>query len=358
MKMKPPKDLTELRRFFGMVNQLSKFQPQIAELSKPLRDLLSWRCHWLWYVGQQQAFVVLKENLVSTPTLAHYDARRQTTLSSDASSYRLGAVLLLLQDNEEWRPVAYASRAMSPTEQRYAQIEKGCPSHAQVNASQTTLLGCSAESDRKPLVPMLSTMNLEELPARVQRFRMWMMRFSYTISHVPGWSLYTADTLSRSPIDRTLTKGDEELERAVQAFVDSTVKYLPSTEDRLEELRSQEQQDEVTKSLIDYCSQGWPDKFSLLSRFKVLWPERSELTIQQGLLMKGNRLVMPLSMRLEILDRIHEAYQGITECSERAKTSFWWPGLSKQLEELAARCPTSVKERVNPAKVSDPIRAT
>lgn len=55
-------------------------------------------------------------------------------------------------------------------------------------------------------------------------------------------------------------------------------------------------------------------------------------------------------MRLEILDRIHKAHQGITECRERAKTSVWWPGLSKQLEELAARCPNCVKERVNPAE--------
>ena len=52
------------------------------------------------------------------------DANRQTTLSSDASSYGLGAVLIQKPDNDKWNPVAYASRAMSSTEQRYAQIEK------------------------------------------------------------------------------------------------------------------------------------------------------------------------------------------------------------------------------------------
>jgi len=124
LKMKTPEDQTELRRFLGMVNQLSNFQPQIAELSKPLRDLLSSKSHWLWGDFQQQAFAALKESLASTPTLAHYDASRQTKLSSDASSYGLGVVLMQLQDDGEWRPVAYASRAMSPTEQCYAQIEK------------------------------------------------------------------------------------------------------------------------------------------------------------------------------------------------------------------------------------------
>lgn len=78
----------------GMVNQLSKFQPQIAELSKPLRNLLSSKSHWLWGDAHQQAFAALKESLTSTLTLAHYDASCQTKLSSDASSYGLGAVLM------------------------------------------------------------------------------------------------------------------------------------------------------------------------------------------------------------------------------------------------------------------------
>ena len=59
LKMKTPQDQTELRRFLCMVNQLSKFRPQIAELSKPLRDLLSSKSHWLWSDAQQQAFTAL-----------------------------------------------------------------------------------------------------------------------------------------------------------------------------------------------------------------------------------------------------------------------------------------------------------
>ena len=169
LKMKTPQDQTELRRFLGMVNQLSTFQPQIAELSKPLRDLLSSKSHWLWSDAQQQAFTALKESLTSTPTLAHYDATRQ--LSSDASSHGLGAVLMQLQDDGEWRPVAYASRAMSPTEQRYAQIEKealGITWASERFADYLIGLEFHIETDHKPLVPLLSSRNLEDLPARVQ----------------------------------------------------------------------------------------------------------------------------------------------------------------------------------------------
>ena len=85
LQMKAPKDRTELRRFLGMVNQLSKFQPKTAELTKPLRDLLSSKNQWLWSNDQDEACRAIKESLISTPTLAHYDASRNTKLSSDAS---------------------------------------------------------------------------------------------------------------------------------------------------------------------------------------------------------------------------------------------------------------------------------
>ena len=68
--------------------------------------------------------VFVSQSLPSTPTLDHYDASWPTTLLSDSSSYGLGVVLIQKQDNDEGRPVAYASRIMSPTKQRYAQIEK------------------------------------------------------------------------------------------------------------------------------------------------------------------------------------------------------------------------------------------
>lgn len=129
-----------------------------------------------------------------------------------------------LQDDGEWRPVAYASRAMSPTEQLYVQIEKealGITRASERFADYLVGLEFHVETDNKPLVPLLSTRNLEDLPARVQRFRMRMMRFTYSISHVPGKSLYTADTLSWAPLVRPLDQDKEKLEADVrQAYVD------------------------------------------------------------------------------------------------------------------------------------------
>ena len=72
-EMQQPANITEVRRFLGMANQQSKFSPNLAETAKPLRDLLSKRNQWNWGNCQQQAFQKLKDELSSSPILAHYD---------------------------------------------------------------------------------------------------------------------------------------------------------------------------------------------------------------------------------------------------------------------------------------------
>ena len=104
-----------------------------------------------------------------------------------------------------------------------------------------------------------------------------------------------------------LTRKEDE----VNAFISSVVRYLPATDDRLQELRSQLQQDEVTRQIMIYCGEGWPEKAKLKSALKPYWTVQGELTVVQELLMKG---VRPVSMRLEILDKLHEGHQEVTQC--------------------------------------------
>ena len=245
----------------------------------------------------------------------------------------------------------YLEMSYGKNRQRYPQIEKkalGITWASERFADYLIGLQFHIETDHKPLAPLLSTKNLEDLPVRVQRFRTRMMQFTYTISHVPGKRLYTRDTLSQAPLIRPLSQIEKKLESDIKAYVDSVVRYLPATVNRLEELRCQ-QQDEVTRQLMKYCPEGWPDRSRLPGPLNPYWNERSELTIHQGLLMKGNWLVIPVSMRLQVLDRIHEAHQDIAKCREHAKASVWWPGLSKQLEEVVNKCPTCIEKRVNAA---------
>ena len=122
-EMKPPTNVSKLRRFMGMVNQLGKFSKDLATLTAPLRVLLSKKQAWTWGPSQEQAFSQVKEELSKSTILALFDVRKESKISADASAYGVGAVLLQ-KTKLGWKPVAYASRSLSETEQRYAQIEK------------------------------------------------------------------------------------------------------------------------------------------------------------------------------------------------------------------------------------------
>ena len=104
-----------------MVNQLGKFSQNLADLTQPLRQLLSKKSTWLW--GPEQDLAFAKAELTKPTVLVLYSPQAPTKVCADASSYGLGAVLMQ-KSQSEWRPVAYASRSMTETEKRYAQIEK------------------------------------------------------------------------------------------------------------------------------------------------------------------------------------------------------------------------------------------
>ena len=245
--MKAPTNITEVRRFLGMINQLSKFTPNLAQMAKPLRDLLCKKNQWTWGESQRKAFEEVKQQLSSQPVLALYDPRKMTTVTADASSYGLGAVLTQKQSDGSWRPVAYASRALTNTDVRYAQIEKeslaatwACERFSDYLIGKQFCL----ETDHKPLVTLLGTKNLDELSARVQRFRMRLMRFTYSITYIPGKNLTVADTLSRAPVLMS-SASDDEVRAEVETFVRAVMQSLPATEQRLEEIRQAQDEDEI-----------------------------------------------------------------------------------------------------------------
>ena len=111
LNLRTPSCVGDVRRFFGMTNQLGKFSRHLADKTKPLHDLLSKKNQWCWEEPQERAFREIKEEISRSPVLAFFDPGQETTVSADASLYGLGAVLLQKQASGERKPVAYASRA-------------------------------------------------------------------------------------------------------------------------------------------------------------------------------------------------------------------------------------------------------
>ncbi|XP_062859493.1 uncharacterized protein LOC134321620 [Trichomycterus rosablanca] len=223
---------------------------------------------------QHTAFDRLRKELASPTVLAQYRPQAKTKVSADASSFGLGAVLVQRQDNIEWRPVAYISRSLSETEQRYAQVEKEALAvtwACERLSSYLIGLQFTIETDHKPLIVLLGTKALDDLPPRIQRFRLRLLRFTYSIVHVPGKALITADTLSRAPIRRPLTSEEAQLEGEVQVFINTVRESLPASPSKLQQIAEHQQQDVICSQLILQCKRGWPRQEELPQLLKPYW---------------------------------------------------------------------------------------
>uniref|UniRef100_A0A671SIQ6 Reverse transcriptase/retrotransposon-derived protein RNase H-like domain-containing protein n=1 Tax=Sinocyclocheilus anshuiensis TaxID=1608454 RepID=A0A671SIQ6_9TELE len=156
--MPTPADKHGVQRFLGMTNYSSKFIPRDAkitysEITAPLHQLLLQDVEWSWQEHHMVVFTRFKELLTSPPVLQYFDVHQPGVLSADASQHGLGAVCL--QNN---KPVVFASRALTETESRYAQIEKellalvyACQKfHDYIYGRPVTV-----ETDHQPLITIL-----------------------------------------------------------------------------------------------------------------------------------------------------------------------------------------------------------
>ena len=256
--------------------------------------------------------------------IGFYNPNSKMVIEADASSFGIGAVIRQQQPNGELRPIAYASRAMTPTETRYTQIEKealaitwACERFSEYIVGMKFPI----QMDHKPLIPLSSVKELEDVPARIQRVRLRLLRFHFTIEHIPGKELITADALSRSPTSQATTD-DIILNEQVSIYVNQIVNSLPATKERLAEAQDK---DEDMKLLRKYRRDGWPDRKQIPQKLQQYQDVSTELTEEQGLLPRGHRLINPENLLSEVLTSIHIDHPGITKCQEQARHSVLWP---------------------------------
>ena len=334
-----PEDVSGVRRFLGMFNQLAKFVPHVSDHTKPLRDLLVKDTTWMWTEVHSKAFTELKDILKSASVLAHYDVNKPVILSADSSSYGLGAVLYQ-QVQKEWKPVAYTSRSLEAAETRYATIEKeslaitwACEHFAQYLVGKRFVI----HTDHRPLVSLLQSKRLDELSVRIQRFRMRLLRFSYDIVYVPGKDQVVPDAMSRAPIHTKLCFNDN-LVHEVEDYGRAIVNALPISDLQLQRVKASQGVDPIVSDIVRYCTSVWPSTDDLPMEHRIYAPLQDDLTVFDGLLLKGTRLVIPPPLRTEMLRRIHEGHQGITKCLRRARDSIWWPGITSHIKDYITNC--------------------
>lgn len=217
--MPAPEDTAGVRRLLGLVSHIDRFLLHVSEVTAPLRALLIKNSVWNWGNAQQSAFSRLKQLLCSDLSVARYNVAYKTVVSAAASSFGLGVALLQEQPSGGRFAVDFAFRALTPTEQRYSQTEKGSFAMiwAVLRCDQCLRgLNFTVETDHLRLVDLLGGKYLELLPPMIQRMLIKLMRYQFGLQHVPGKLIATADTLSRAPCSRSSSL----TVRSMEHFVD------------------------------------------------------------------------------------------------------------------------------------------
>ena len=210
-EMPTPKSKQDVKRLLGMVNYLQKFAPNLSEVTAPMRDLLKEENVFLWDEQLHgRSFEQVKKLISEAPVLKYFDPKGETELQCDASENGLGACLM-----QGGQPIGYASRAMTPTEINYAQIEKellsivfGVERFVQYVQGRPV----KVETDHKPLESIFKK-SLISAPKRLQRMMLRLQKYDLEVNYKKGSQMYLADTLSRAFLEslgHKDTRGDAE----------------------------------------------------------------------------------------------------------------------------------------------------
>jgi len=325
-----PTDVKSLQQFLGMIQYLAPFIPKLSDKTYVLRDLVKKESDFCWMANHEAVFEALKEEICRNVTLNYFDPTLPTKVQVDASKKGLGAALIQVDSGKE-KIIAFASKALTPVEERYANIEREMLAVVfGAERFHTFLYGSTfiIESDHKPL-ESIQLKNLAQAPPRLQRMLLRLQAYDMTIKYRPGKQLQLADAMSRlNPVKSGTTIKLEKTVHAVQ-WSDAMTSELQRRTDDDPELRP----------LKEVIVNGWPENSNVLPKcVRPYWSMKDFLTVEDGIILKCDRIVIPEKLRDDILTRLHASHQGIEKTRLRARTSVYWRGIDRDIENLIQGC--------------------
>ena len=336
-RMPDPTDRQGVLRLLGMATYLARYTPGFSEMTAPLRALLKRDNEFRWDSAVHgEAVAKIKDALSNAPVLRYYDVTKPVTIQADSSQSGLGAAIL-----QEGHPVEFASRALTPTEQTWSQLEKEQLAVCfALNRFHTYAYGrrVRVETDHRPLVA-IKQKSLATAPKRLQRMLLQIQKYDIDLVYRRGTEVVVADTLSRAypPDSAVETPFTKEL-AAIDAVQEAETRTVASPV-TLQLIRDAAAEDSVYKALTQQIASGWPaDPNTVAEELRQYHTFADELVTCQDFVYKGQRLVIPVGARPWILERLHSGHTGINSCLRRARELVFWPGMTAELKQLVAKC--------------------
>ena len=269
----------------------------MSDIAAPLRELIKKNAHFVWEEKHSNAFDDVKKALICPNILRFYDVTKEITLQVDASYGGLGATIL-----QDEGPVAYASKAMTLA------IVFGCSRfHQYVYGKKIRV-----ETEHKPLEVILNK-PLSQAPTRLQKMMMQLQAYDIEVIYKKGKEMHVADALSRAYSEEIV---EEQFDRDIEQekCIHSMSKKAYVTDRRLQEIAKENKVDNSIQKLIGQIKLGWPERREdVAPEIRCYYDYRFELLEEDGLVYKGHRILVPPSLRKDILQKLHISHQGIVK---------------------------------------------
>ena len=379
----PPQDLTDVRSWFGLINQVS-YTFSMAERS----ELLKPGTHFAWNEELQELFEESKRIIANDihEGVTIFDPTKPTCLATDWSKTGIGFWLLQKHYScpevkpfcctSGWKITLVGSRFTHAAESRYAPIEGEALAVADaLEKARYFVLGCSnliVAVDHKPLLKIFRDRALEDISnTRLRNLKEKTLRYRFRIVHIPGVKHRATDCLSRHPVSEavqlllpddiatvstrssssapsssllSVLRNDDvytqnDAEETTMAIAVSSLDALSVQSVPWDRVRTMSASDPDMLELADLIENGMPDsRLKMTAALKDFFQFRDELSTIDGEILYKDRIVIPHSLREEVLDALHANYQGVTSMIARAELSEFWPGITPAITALCANC--------------------
>ena len=344
--MKPPQSTSEVKSLLGMAQYVSRFIPEYATITAPLRNLTKQDVVWKWHEEEQSALDVLKQALTGDQVMTYFDPKKQTEIIVDASPVGLGG--LLMQDG---KVVCYASRALSEVERRYSQTEREMLAavwapehfHLYVYGSKFSII-----TDHKPLLGIFNSN--KPTSTRMDRWKLRLMPYHCQLFYRPGKDAENpADFMSRHP-----EVSGSQVPNLAEEYINYVCHNAVPKAMTLDEVRGETQQDSTMRALSKAIETGKWSTPEVQEYTKV----KEELSVHDGTILRGHRLVIPHSLQNKAIDLAHVGHQGIVKTKRLLREKVWFPGIDRLTEEKIRNCCPCQASMPESAPTPEPLKMT
>ena len=340
-----PTTVSGVRSFLGMATYCAKFIPNFSDVSAPLREMTKKGTQFHWSQQHEQSFQQIKKLLTSAKVMAYFDQSKGTELTTDASPTGLSAILVQnTPDKQDGRVVAYASRTLSPVEQRYSQTEREALAIVwAIEKLHIYLFGShfKLNTDCKP-VQLIFDNPKSKPPARIERWNLRLQAYDFEVKHTQG-SQNPSDFLSRHSIPR------EERKLLAEEYVNFLASNAVPKAMTLSEVQLATQHDKTLQCIFWLIqNQQWhriddlPEEHreANITELKLFRQVKEELTASEesSIILRNRCIVIPTALRNKAIQLAHEGHQGLAKTKQLLREKVWFPGIDRQVKEAVNSC--------------------